>query len=139
MIAERFREYVERADSGCWLWTGVTNSQGYGYFWDGDRMVRAHRWAYEHEVGPIPDGFELDHLCSTRTCVRVDHLEAVTHAENVARGQSGVWQTLKTHCPQQHPYSEQNTYLSPRNKRECRTCKRDAKRRHRVREQGVLA
>lgn len=41
---------------------------------------------YEMMVGKIPEGFELDHLCRTRSCVRPDHLEPVTHAENMRRG-----------------------------------------------------
>ena len=45
----------------------------------------AHRVAYELFVGPIPDGLELDHLCRRRNCINPDHLEAVTHAENIAR------------------------------------------------------
>lgn len=52
---------------------------------DGKRVV-AHRAAYERDVGPIPEGLEPDHLCRQRDCVRTDHLELVTHAENCRRG-----------------------------------------------------
>lgn len=46
----------------------------------------AHRAMYEQEVGPIPAGMELDHLCRTRSCIRPEHLEPVAHATNLQRG-----------------------------------------------------
>lgn len=30
----------------------------------------------------------------------------------------------KTHCPQGHPYSPENTYVNPQGSRECRICHR---------------
>jgi len=49
-------------------------------------MVRAHRAMYEREVGPIPEGLQLDHLCRIKGCIRPDHLEPVTGKINVNRG-----------------------------------------------------
>ncbi|MEX5713458.1 HNH endonuclease signature motif containing protein [Parafrankia sp. FMc6] len=53
-------------------------------------MVGAHRWAWEKVNGPIPEGFELDHVwtrgCKRRDCIRLSHLQVVTHRENVRRG-----------------------------------------------------
>lgn len=71
----------------CWIWTGYTSRLGYGIFGPGGRSVTmpAHRWSYEHFVGPVPDGLELDHLCRVRRCVNPLHLEAVTHRENCLR------------------------------------------------------
>jgi hypothetical protein len=31
----------------------------------------------------------------------------------------------KTHCPKNHPYTEENTYRSPSGRRICRTCQRE--------------
>ena len=59
---------------------------GYGLKRDGDKMVTAHRYVYEKEVGQIPLGLELDHKCKNRSCVNPTHLEPVSHAENVRRG-----------------------------------------------------
>lgn len=73
--------------TGCWLFSGSWSRDGYGTFWDGKRSGRAHRWAYENYVGPIPDGLQLDHLCRMRCCVNPDHLEPVTSRENVLRGE----------------------------------------------------
>jgi hypothetical protein len=54
----------------------------------GGRFALAHRVAYEQHNGPIPDGMEVGHLCGNPACVRPDHLEAVSHAENVRRGRA---------------------------------------------------
>ena len=32
---------------------------------------------------------------------------------------------MKTHCPQNHPYDEENTYVDRRGARHCRTCRRE--------------
>jgi HNH endonuclease len=46
----------------------------------------AHRAYYQERHGPIPDGYQLDHLCRVRACVNPDHLEVVTARENIRRG-----------------------------------------------------
>lgn len=67
--------------SGCWLWTGCINPDGYGVF----RNTSAHRLTYQESRGPIPAGLVLDHRCKNRRCVNPDHLEAVTQRENRRR------------------------------------------------------
>ncbi len=49
------------------------------------RRVLTHRVMYEHWVGPIEVGLELDHLCRTKACCNPDHLEPVTRSENLLR------------------------------------------------------
>lgn len=125
---ERFWPKVSRSD-GCWEWTGSCFiPQGYGRFWmGGTKYVRAHRFAYELLVGPIPDGLVLDHLCRNRKCVRPDHLEPVTQGENVLRGVGlPAVNVAKTHCIHGHEFTEANTYRCG-NARNCRAC-------HRIRE-----
>ena len=122
--AERFWEKVEKSAT-CWLWTSAINWGGYAKFRIGKRDVYAHRWAYEHIVGPIPEGMDLDHLCRVRRCVRPDHLEPVTHQENVLRGEGiAARQAQKTHCPKGHEYTPENT-RTYRGHRYCRTCSRE--------------
>jgi len=70
----------------CWEWTAGAMRRGYGRFALTSRaMVCAHRYSYEREVGPIPVGLELDHLCCNPPCVRPSHLEPVTQAVNRQR------------------------------------------------------
>lgn len=84
----RFLQYVTKTDN-CWIWTGIKHrTRRYGRFYvggRGGRFVQAHRWAYEHFVGPIPDGLTIDHLCMVRECVNPAHMEPVTQAENNRR------------------------------------------------------
>lgn len=93
-IAERFWEKV---DLGlCWEWTAFRDVNGYGRFGVGSRtagtarVMQAHRWAWEHLVGPVPPGLELDHLCGNKGCVNPDHLEPVAHDENMRRARLAV-------------------------------------------------
>ena len=67
----------------CWIWTGTQTGKGYGQFYAEGRSFRAHRWAYEHFVGPIPSGYVVDHFdCYRHDCVNPSHLRAVTAVEN---------------------------------------------------------
>lgn len=123
--AERFWSKVEKTAT-CWLWLAARDGKGYGAAYVGGRQVRAHRFAYELLVGPIPEGLVLDHVkargCQHRHCVNPDHLEAVTNRENLMRGEGiTAIAARKTHCPQGHPYD----YVDPKSrKRKCRTCRR---------------
>ena len=109
-------------DGGCWIWRGRTTPQGYGAH---GRTV-AHRHVYESSVGQIPDGLELDHLCRVKLCVNPDHLEPVTHAENVRRGTAGAVNRsrmmARTHCTNGHPF-EDHASLAPGYRR-CLVCAR---------------
>lgn len=105
----------------CWTWDDGTRN-GYGVVKIDGRTWRVHRLIWTWLVGPVPDGLELDHQCRNKLCCNPDHLEPVTHAENVRRGESGTPQRSRTHCPQRHPYDEANT-LVKNGRRICRRCK----------------
>jgi hypothetical protein len=81
---QRFWAKVEKTPT-CWLWIAYVNpSTGYGQFGlTHGVMVGAHRFSYELVHGPVPDGFDVHHMCLTRRCVNPDHLEAVSRAENL--------------------------------------------------------
>lgn len=131
----RFWSKVDKSGD-CWIWTGSITPDGYGEFRINGRTVRAHVFAYELQFGPIPDGLVPDHTCHSsdlscpggpscphRACVR--HLEAVTFAENIRRGRGGDNMSRKTHCPQGHPYDDENTCHRKGGGRACRACNRE--------------
>jgi hypothetical protein len=131
-IQDRLKSFISpEPNSGCWLWIGFTNSKGYGHIWYGGRMRLAHRVSWEIERGSVQDGLCLDHLCRVRCCVNPDHLEPVTIQENIRRGDTGINHRSKTHCPQGHEYTENNTYKQSHSAgqiggggRICRECQR---------------
>lgn len=88
---ERLWSQVKKTE-GCWEWTGGTDRDGYGRFFE---MRRAHRFSWYLHNGPIPDGLHVLHTCDNPPCVRPDHLFLGTNTDNVAdkiakgRGQFG--------------------------------------------------
>ena len=142
MSEQRFWSKVEfDHESGCWLWVGSVSKKGYGHFWHDGVAARAHRWAYEHFVGPIPEGLQIDHLCRVRHCVRPDHMEPVTNRINTLRGNApaiaGARERSKTHCKRGHPYDEENTSVEGNGSRKCRACRRDQSRESQARRRAV--
>ncbi len=138
-VEERFAASYEVLDNGCWSWTGTLRGYGYGGFTVAGKPHRAHRWAYEQFVGPIPAGLQLDHTCHDpatcnegeacphRRCVNPAHLEPVTQTENARRGNAGRANREKTHCAQGHEFTPENTFFSlsgPYRNRACRECYR---------------
>ena len=109
------------AEVPCWLFVGSKDRHGYGRKRFRGRVWSAHRVMWTLMRGEIPDGMECDHLCRVRACVNPQHLEIVTHRENMRRGHFGQ----KSHCPKGHPYSEANT-AHYAGWRRCRTCYRAA-------------
>lgn len=115
---------IPEPNSGCTLWLGSLDRDGYGQVALGPRgasPAMAHRAAYETFVGPIPQGLEIDHTCTNRACINPFHLEPVTHLENVHRGR-----LVQETCGRGHLFDEANTYsrtnASGRIGRRCRTC-----------------
>jgi hypothetical protein len=85
----KLSRFVVDAESGCHRWQGAHNWNGYGLVTINRVMMGVHRAAYELLVGPIPEGYEVDHVrvrgCKHRDCINPEHLEAVTKQENRAR------------------------------------------------------
>jgi HNH endonuclease len=130
-LADRVWPKVRKTD-GCWFWFGAHHVLGYGQIQRGRRgqgSAQAHRVVYELVIGAIPAGLELDHLCRQPSCVRPDHLEPVTPAENKRRALSvSNLNAVKATCNQGHPFDDANTYVRKEGHRMCRTCHRERER-----------
>ena len=143
---EYFWNRVTKTDT-CWLWVGSIKWNGYGDI----RYKAGHKVAHHYLVGAAPPGLDWDHVCHDqdatckggitclhRRCVNPDHLELVTRGINLARGRhdyiaQGAFNRRKTHCPQGHEYSTENTRVKPNGWRDCRECKRVSERNRRKR------
>jgi len=113
----------------CWLWTAARSDHGYSVFSLDGKTRQGHVVRWEHDHGPVPDGLELDHKCRMVSCVNPEHMEAVTHEENIRRSQKGdrgANNAQKTHCPKGHEYTPENTLFgkTPKGgtKRDCKAC-----------------
>jgi hypothetical protein len=106
---------------GCWTWSGTHTYNGYAFASHTRFEQRVHRAMYEWHVGPIPEGFVVDHLCRNRGCVRPAHLEAVTVSENARRG---VVARFGTTCRAgKHDVTLPNAYYNyGRRRKSCRLC-----------------
>jgi hypothetical protein len=129
------RHTVVNEATGCWVcdlrpgaaYACLTRREGPGV------TTLAHRIVYMLLVGPIPFGYALDHLCRVRRCVNPAHLEPVTIAENVLRGEgTAARHARQTHCLRGHPLSGDNLVVYGGD-RHCRACTDIVRRRRALR------
>lgn len=81
---------VVDSDTGCLLWQGYVDRDGYGRVITGSRIdgtrrsALVHRAMWEALVDPLPVDYEVDHECGQRNCVAVDHLRPLPESEHHA-------------------------------------------------------
>lgn len=104
-------KYLVDALTGCWVWQGRLDKDGYGAQArvgsrkDGTRRgVRPHRFMYENLIGTIPPPLVPDHLCRNRACGNPWHMEPVTRLVNHQRG----LRAMRSHCSNGHKISGAN-------------------------------
>jgi hypothetical protein len=116
-------------DDECWLWGGSLDTHGYGHVRHGGKLVSVHRLSWEEANGrPVPPGQGVLHSCDVPACWRPRHLFLGTQQANVAdmvnkgrfKGRAAL-NALKTHCPQGHEYTPENTKVY-RGMRSCVRC-----------------
>jgi len=87
MSKRRPLKFIE-LDTGCYVCVShKTNPDGYLRWNSGDRHLHLfHRVIWQEANGPIPDGYEINHMCGNRSCQNLRHLECI----------SGTAHTIKT-------------------------------------------
>lgn len=82
-IEERFWMYGKKMESGCWLWQGCKDKQGYGQYGVHHKRHQAHRYAYTLSNGAVPHGMQVLHRCDTPACINPEHLFLGTNDDNM--------------------------------------------------------
>ena len=125
---------IDEPNTGCRIWIGGRNKQGYGVYAIKRKSYGAYRVAFELDNGPIPPGLVIDHLCRNVACVNPRHMEIVTQKENVMRGVGITSQNKKKeNCPRCGTALTPRTSPSGRGWRQCLKCKKESDRRGKIR------
>lgn len=80
-VNDRFWAKVNKTD-GCWEWTAAKNRKGYGQIRVNSALYIAHRLSYAEHYGDIPKDMVVMHTCDNPSCVRPEHLQLGTLADN---------------------------------------------------------
>lgn len=79
----RFWSKVGMPDEhGCLPWFGSVLPSGYGQFYDGANIRRAHRYAFELAYGPLARSQDLHHTCGNLLCVNPLHMTTTTSTDH---------------------------------------------------------
>jgi hypothetical protein len=139
-LKERLKDFVYDPakhwnEVPCMTWDRGIDRDGYGVVYVHEQRKLVHRVAFELCVTVLKSGLEIDHLCRNTSCFCPNHLEQVTHRENLKRSPVTLINTLnkeeqvRTHCPKGHEYTTENTYRYA-GRRWCRECAKFFKRRY---------
>lgn len=134
--AERAATHYEVDANGCHVSTYSRGSHGYAQvgWYSADlgknQATTAHRAAWTHHNGPIPDGLTVDHECRVRPCVNIKHLRLLPNGANASdNGQvrSNVGTGITCQCGEEKVMREGATYAPY-----CRSCQSRRRRARRA-------
>jgi len=114
---------------------------GYGYRTVDGKRWRMHRWVVAQIDGEDAiKGKVVMHICDNPACYRYDHLRIGSQADNMAdmADKGRAYGQQKTHCVHGHEYTEENTYVRPSGRRQCKSCKRTTLQRSRSRKKEMV-
>lgn len=86
-LIENFIPKIDKdEDSGCWLWTGKTQSgkYNYGYLYINGHTLSAHRLSFAWRFHDPEDDI-VHHTCENPRCVNPSHLELLDHVQHAER------------------------------------------------------
>lgn len=82
-LIEKFHQkYIVDEETGCWLWTGYIEKNGYGHSNLNRKTIRAHRLSYFLFKNDTNPNLVICHKCNVRRCVNPDHLREDTRKSN---------------------------------------------------------
>ncbi|EBH9533080.1 HNH endonuclease [Salmonella enterica subsp. enterica serovar Cerro] len=73
---------------------GTKHRKGYVQININGKFYQRSRLVWEYHNGPIPEGFEVDHINAVRDDDRIENLQLISHRDNVLKG--GI-QTGRSH------------------------------------------
>lgn len=82
-VMERiFDKITPEPNTGCWLWCGCADKDGYGFVRVDGKNKKVHRVIFERHNGSINAKTLVCHTCDTPSCVNPLHLYAGTNSDN---------------------------------------------------------
>lgn len=83
-MLDRIEARVEKiTESGCWIWLGCIDGDGYGRIKVNGRSERVHRVSVARKFPRLRTEDVVLHLCDVRSCCNPAHLKVGTQRENV--------------------------------------------------------
>lgn len=113
------KKTIPEPNTGCILYFGTLDKNGYGKIYYNKKHQRVHRLVYELKNGKIPRENIIQHKCDTPSCCNIEHLELGTYKSNmvdkVNKGRlKNYWLNKSndlTKCKKGHEYNDVNTLM----------------------------